>query len=131
MKNRLFVLLVIAAAIFAVLVCRLFYMQIVNGEEASAGITSSVTREVSMPAARGNIYDRYGRPLAVNEAAFSIEIDDSIAVDYEDKNEQVVKLYEKMKENGYTVTDNLPISRDTEPKFTISGDELEEWKTAN
>ena len=55
MKNRLFVLLVIAAAIFAVLVCRLFYMQIVNGEEASAGITSSVTREVSMPAARGNI----------------------------------------------------------------------------
>ena len=129
MKNRLFVLLVIAAAIFAVLVCRLFYMQIVNGEEASAGITSSVTREVSMPAARGNIYDRYGRPLAVNEAAFSIEIDDSIAVDYEDKNEQVVKLYEKMKENGYTVTDNLPISRDTEPKFTISGDELEEWKT--
>ena len=129
MKNRLFVLLVIAAAIFAVLVCRLFYMQIVNGEEASAGITSSVTREVSMPAARGNIYDRYGRPLAVNEAAFSIEIDDSIAVDYEDKNEQVVKLYEKMKENGYTVTDNLPVSRDTEPKFTISGDELEEWKT--
>lgn len=129
MKNRLFVLLVIAAAVFAVLVCRLFYMQIVNGEEASAGITSSVTREVSMPAARGNIYDRYGRPLAVNEAAFSIEIDDSIAVDYEDKNEQVVKLYEKMKENGYTVTDNLPISRDTEPKFTISGDELEEWKT--
>ena len=128
-KNRLFVLLVIVAAIFAVLVCRLFYMQIVNGEEASAGITSSVTREVSMPAARGNIYDRYGRPLAVNEAAFSIEIDDSIAVDYEDKNEQVVKLYEKMKENGYTVTDNLPISRDTEPKFTISGDELEEWKT--
>ena len=129
MKNRLFVLLVIVAAIFAVLVCRLFYMQIVNGEEVSAGITSSVTREVSMPAARGNIYDRYGRPLAVNEAAFSIEIDDSIAVDYEDKNEQVVKLYEKMKENGYTVTDNLPISRDTEPKFTISGDELEEWKT--
>lgn len=48
-----------------------------------------------MPAARGNIYDRYGRPLAVNEAAFSIEIDDSIAVDYEDKNEQVVKLYEE------------------------------------
>ena len=78
MKNRLFVLLVIAAAIFAVLVCRLFYMQIVNGEEASAGITSSVTREVSMPAARGNIYDRYGRPLAVNEAAFSIEIDLSL-----------------------------------------------------
>ena len=43
-----------------------------------------------MPAARGNIYDRYGRPLAVNEAAFSIEIDDSIAVDYEDKTSRLL-----------------------------------------
>lgn len=128
-KNRLFVLLVAVAIIFIVLICRLFYMQIVNGDEASERITSSVTREVTIPAARGNIYDRYGRPLAVNEAAFSVEIDDSITVDYEDKNAQVVSLYEKLKENGYTVTDNLPVSGGENPEFTISGDELEKWKT--
>ena len=128
-KNRLFVLLVAVAIIFIVLICRLFYMQIVNGDEASERITSSVTREVTIPAARGNIYDRYGRPLAVNEAAFSVEIDDSITVDYEDKTAQVVSLYEKLKENGYTVTDNLPVSGGENPEFTISGDELEKWKT--
>ena len=76
-KNRLFVLLFIVAVIFIVLVGRLFYMQIVTGEEADASLTASVTREVTIPAARGNIYDRYGRPLATNEAAFSVEIDDS------------------------------------------------------
>ena len=63
-KNRLFVLLFIVAVIFIVLVGRLFYMQIVTGEEADASLTASVTREVTIPAARGNIYDRYGRPLA-------------------------------------------------------------------
>ena len=93
LRNRLCVLLAAAAVIFMILVGRLFFMQIVNGEEADASLTSSVTREVTIPAARGNIYDRYGRPLAVNEAAFSVEIDDSITVDYEDADAEAVSLY--------------------------------------
>ena len=129
LRNRLFVLLAAAAAIFMILVGRLFYMQIVNGEEADASLTSSVTREVTIPAARGNIYDRYGRPLAVNEAAFSVEIDDSITVDYEDADAEAVSLYKKLIKNGYVVGDDLPITKDAPYEFTISSDELEEWKT--
>lgn len=129
LRNRLFVLLAAAAVIFMILVGRLFYMQIVNGEEADASLTSSVTREVTIPAARGNIYDRYGRPLAVNEAAFSVEIDDSITVDYEDADAEAVSLYKKLIKNGYVVGDDLPITKDAPYEFTISSDELEEWKT--
>lgn len=128
MKNRLFVMLFAVAVIFMVLVGRLFYMQIVNGEEANASLTASVTRKVTIPAARGNIYDRYGRPLATNKAAFSVEIDDSITVDYENSEEQSVYLYNRLIESGYTVTDSLPISTGSDMEFTISGDELEEWK---
>ena len=128
-KNRLFVLLFIVAVIFIVLVGRLFYMQIVTGEEADASLTASVTREVTIPAARGNIYDRYGRPLATNEAAFSVEIDDSITVDYADFDSQVVSLYEKLNENGYSVGDDLPVTSGSPCEFTISGDDLTEWKT--
>lgn len=128
-KNRLFVLLFIVAVIFIVLVGRLFYMQIVTGEEADASLTASVTREVTIPAARGNIYDRYGRPLATNEAAFSVEIDDSITVDYADFDSQVVYLYEKLNENGYSVGDDLPVTSGSQCEFTISGDDLTEWKT--
>ena len=130
LKNRLFVLLAAVAVIFMILVGRLFFMQIVNGEEADASLTSSVTREVSIPAARGNIYDRYGRPLATNEAAFSVEIDDSITVDYEDPDAETVSLYKKLVENGYSVGDILPMTQGSDPEFTISGDELEEWKTS-
>lgn len=129
LRNRLFVLLAAAAVIFMILVGRLFFMQIVNGEEADASLTSSVTREVTIPAARGNIYDRYGRPLAVNEAAFSVEIDDSITVDYEDADAEAVSLYKKIIKNGYVVGDDLPITKDAPYEFTISSDELEEWKT--
>ncbi len=114
------------AVIFIVLVVRLFYMQIVSGAEADASLTASVTRKVTIPAARGNIYDRYGRPLATNEAAFSVEIDDSITVDYENSEEQAVALYKRLVSNGYTVSDDLPIS--TAYEFTIEGDELEKWK---
>lgn len=129
LRNRLFVLLAAAAVIFMILVGRLFFMQIVNGEEADASLTSSVTREVTIPAARGNIYDRYGRPLAVNEAAFSVEIDDSITVDYEDADAEAVSLYKKLIKNGYVVGDDLPITKDAPYEFTVSSDELEEWKT--
>lgn len=129
LRNRLFVLLAAAAVIFMILVGRLFFMQIVNGEEADASLTSSVTREVTIPAARGNIYDRYGRPLAVNEAAFSVEIDDSITVDYEDADAEAVSLYKKLIKNGYVAGDDLPITKDAPYEFTISSDELEEWKT--
>lgn len=129
LRNRLFVMLAAVAVIFIILVGRLFYMQIVNGEEADASLTSSVTREVTIPAARGNIYDRYGRPLAVNEAAFSVEIDDSITVDYEDPDAEAVSLYNKLIKNGYVVGDDLPITKGSSPEFTISSDDLEQWKT--
>lgn len=129
LRNRLFVMLAAVAVIFIILVGRLFYMQIVNGEEADASLTSSVTREVTIPAARGNIYDRYGRPLAVNEAAFSVEIDDSITVDYEDPDAEAVSLYNKLIKNGYVVGDGLPITKGSSPEFTISSDDLEQWKT--
>ena len=105
-------------------------MQIVHGEEEAENLTSSVTREVSIPAARGNIYDRYGRPLATNEAAFSVEIDDSITVDFEDSDAEAASLYNKLVKSGYMVGDILPISSSEPYEFTISGNELEDWKSS-
>lgn len=128
LKNRLFVLLLAVFIIFMILVGRLFYMQIVNGEEADASLTASVTREVTIPAARGNIYDRYGRPLATNEAAFSVEIDDSISVDYADSDGEAVKLYKRLRDSEYIVTENLPVTSGGTPEFTVTGDELKAWK---
>ncbi|GFI61210.1 peptidoglycan D,D-transpeptidase MrdA [Clostridiales bacterium] len=128
LRNRLFVLMSAIVIIFVILTLRLFNMQIVHGEEADANLTASVTREVTIPAARGNIYDRYGRPLATNSVAFSVEIDDSITVGYEDFNREVLSLYNKLTSAGYSVVDTLPISNGSVNAFTISGAELASWK---
>ena len=40
-----------------------------------------------------------GRPLATNEAAFSVEIDDSITVDFEDSDAEAASLYNKIVKN--------------------------------
>lgn len=130
LQNRLAVMLLVVSGVFIILMCRLFNMQIVKGEEANANLTASVTREVTIPAARGNIYDRYGRALATNEAAFSVEIDDSISVEYEDREEQVLSLAEELGKNGYSIADTLPITKETPYEFTLAGDELTEWKTS-
>ena len=103
-------------------------MQIVNGEEANANLTASVTREVTIPAARGNIYDRYGRVLASNTASFSVEVDDSITVEYDDREELVTKTVNELRDNGYVVADMLPITKNKPYQFTISGEDLTKWK---
>ena len=127
-RNRLAVILLVIAAVFIMLVCRLFNMQIVNGEEANANLTASVTREVTIPAARGNIYDRYGRVLASNTASFSVEVDDSITVEYDDREELVTKTVNELRDNGYVVADMLPITKNKPYQFTISGEDLTKWK---
>lgn len=128
-QNRLAVMLLAVAVVFVILFCRLFNMQIVNGQEANTNLTASVTREVTIPAARGNIYDRYGRVLATNKAAFSVEIDDSITVEYDDREENVKLLAEELRKNGYKITDTLPITKEAPCEFTLEGDELTAWKT--
>ena len=70
LRNRLFVFFAVTVVLLMVITARLYSLQIVNGAEISESFTSSITQTRTIPASRGNIYDRYGKPLAVNEAAF-------------------------------------------------------------
>jgi penicillin-binding protein 2 len=65
-KNRIFVMLCGVIVLFAIIVLRLFSLQIIHGEYYDESITASVSKTLPVAASRGNIYDRYGRPLAVN-----------------------------------------------------------------
>ena len=80
-KSRIFVVLCGICLLFFLLLIRLFLLQIVNGKEYNESPLTSVSKVVNVPAPRGNIYDRYGRPLAENKAAYSVQIDDSVTPD--------------------------------------------------
>ena len=61
--------------LFAIIVLRLFSLQIIHGADYEESITASVSKELPVTAPRGNIYDRYGRPLAVNKVAYCVQVD--------------------------------------------------------
>ena len=67
-----FALIVILA--FGVLGSRIFYLQVVEGRHLAAQAQTNRTVVQAIPATRGLIYDRSGRPLVSNVASFSIKI---------------------------------------------------------
>ncbi len=56
------------------LTARLFYLQITNGTEYAALSTANRTVLEPIPAPRGLIYDRDGRPLVANVPTFAVKI---------------------------------------------------------
>lgn len=74
--SREFVLILAIFICSGILVHRLFTLQIVNGASYLENFQLTIRKERSIPAARGNIYDRNGRILAYNELAYSVTIED-------------------------------------------------------
>lgn len=59
---------------FGVLVVQLINLQVIQGSEFKEQSAINAIREVPLPAARGLIYDRNGKPLVENSARFSVSI---------------------------------------------------------
>jgi len=59
---------------FGVLVVQLINLQVIQGDEYKQQAEINAIREVTVPAARGLIYDRSGRQLVQNSARFSAAI---------------------------------------------------------
>jgi penicillin-binding protein 2 len=64
----------VVALLLAVLVARLFEVQVVDGAVYAARVAADRTVEIAVPAARGLLFDRAGRPVAVNAPAWTISI---------------------------------------------------------
>lgn len=136
-KSRIFVVLCGICLLFFILAARLFTLQVIHGEDYNQSLLTSISKEVNVPASRGNIYDRYGRPLAVNKAAYSVQIDDSVTLDLEDHRNMLIQdLLDTLFAAGAQANDALPISQSTPAAFLFDGTEREqrkaerEWKTS-
>ncbi|MBU3664687.1 MAG: penicillin-binding protein 2 [Chthoniobacterales bacterium] len=70
---RIAVIAAVAAACFALLAGKLWYVQVARGAEYTARIRSNSQVSVRLPAVRGEILDRAGVPLAQNRASNAIE----------------------------------------------------------
>ena len=75
--SRIFVLVVIFLAFFGIMMSRIFYLQINNGQNYADSFTMRIKREVSLPGTRGRIYDRNGQVLADNVLSYSVTMEDN------------------------------------------------------
>lgn len=72
MKNRIFFSFIIFCFLFAVVVSKAFYIQVVNKQKLLAYAKSQFFREVKEYPNRGNIIDRNGNPLAINVHVYNL-----------------------------------------------------------
>ena len=72
LKSRLFVAVIVFCIMSAVLIQRIFYLQIVKGQEYVENYKLQIQKTKDVEGTRGNIYDRNGKLLAYNELALSL-----------------------------------------------------------
>lgn len=72
---------VVATALFVLLAVRLGWVQVIRHDYYRAEADKSILRSWSLPAPRGNIYDRNGLPLALNLKLSSVAADPMLISD--------------------------------------------------
>lgn len=74
-RLRLVVIQVLVFSLFATLFARLYYLQVVGGDEYHAQAASQSVREIVVQPQRGLIVDDMGRPLVANRTSWVVSID--------------------------------------------------------
>jgi penicillin-binding protein 2 len=77
-QRRVRWMLFVVCGAFLVLIGRLWQLQVMRGEQYHAGVLKNVVNTRYLPAVRGKILDREGRPLVDNRAAFNIYVTPSL-----------------------------------------------------
>lgn len=92
-----------------ILIVQLFNLQIVHGEEYLEQANSRLTRESTIKAARGNIYDCNGNLLAGNKIEYSLKIYRS-KIDEINLNRTILNTINILEVNGDKYHDEFPIT---------------------
>lgn len=74
-RLRIVVIQALVFSLFATLVGRLYYLQVVTGEEYTAQAASQSVRDIVEQPQRGLIVDDMGRPLVTNRLAWVVSLD--------------------------------------------------------
>lgn len=72
LRKRLFALLCAITFIFLSVLCRVFFVQIVDGKSLQKKAVDQWTRDIPVKAARGKITDRNGIILAENKQSYAV-----------------------------------------------------------
>ncbi len=132
LTSRLLLLFIIFTGMGAVLVYRLFDLQIVNGESYLDNFRLMIEKVKTLEGTRGDIYDRNGNLLAYNELAYSVTIEDVYEASgkNENLNATLYKLIHMIESNGDTIISdfNIILNENNDYEFTVEGTRLLRFK---
>lgn len=118
----MFVMVFAFCIIFAVLIGRVFYLQIVKGQYYLDNFNLLILKTRDIEGTRGKIYDRNGEVLAYNDLAYSVIIEDNITGS--DKNEKLNKILDTVlnmvESNGDSVVNNFGIVLNSANEYQFS-----------
>lgn len=123
---------VIALALCLVMVIgaytvRLADLQLVNGAAYREEAERKISRTYTQQASRGQILDRYGRPLVSNGLGFSITFD-YFTWDRANQNEVILRLCSLMRADSVAYIDTLPITAAAPFEYTYASKSDEDYK---
>ncbi len=120
--SRYKVYTVLMGIVAAVIVMRLFWMQIINGDTYFIQAEQKQMRSVAVKAPRGEIVDRYGKPLVTNKAGYSLQIQKT-NLKNDEFNDLLLEIYEILEAHGEEILHTFPVE-DSPMRFTFA-DEYE------
>lgn len=129
---RLIILTVIFIALGALMIYRVFTLQIVKGESYLDDFQLKITKERVLPGTRGNIYDCNGNALAYNKLAYNVTIED-VYESGRQKNAQlngtIYRLIQMIEKNGDNIVNdfNIIIDSDGNYTFAVEGNQLKRF----
>ena len=134
--SRLRVLTAVMILLAGILITRLFVLQIVRGADYQENYDLTVEKDETIPATRGNIYDRNGKLLAYNELAYAITIEDNGT--YENRkdrnkkmNQEISDIITHIEANGDSIDNNFGITRSSSGQYAFvngSGTALQRFR---
>ncbi len=132
--SRLFVLSVVMVLLFAILVQRIFVLQIINGEEYMDNYTLRIQKERVTSGTRGSIYDRNGKLLAYNELSYSVTIEDNGIYESNRQknkmlNQELNTVIHMIEDKGDAISNNFGIQKNENGAydFIVSGQALKRF----
>ncbi len=124
LKSRLLIFGLIMILLCAILIQRIFSLQIIRGAQYQENYSLKIQKTRTLNSTRGNIYDRNGEVLAYNELAYSISIEDNGSYeDKDDKNEklnaELAKVLKVLDKYGDTIDNNFNIALNPDGSYSF------------
>ncbi len=117
--DRYIILIIAIALVGLAIFVRLFDLQIIKGSYYSEQAQNRLMRNVAVKAPRGDILDRYGRPLVTNREGFSLVLYKEY-IKEEELDDLILKLVNILDVYESDYFDTLPITKTTPFEFIDS-----------